>query len=106
MNLKPLTVEDIMEETVAEVVARVQIKMSAQREAYSFDKLKVGDYIQFYYMPYQHCATIRVTKINRVSFDGVERPGSYIAGRGWRNHKNWRDDIRLVTAEENRRGNM
>ena len=83
-----------------EIMKRVKAEMLAEEVAYSFETLKVGDYVQFYYTPYQHCATLLVTKINRVSFVGVERPGSYKAGREWKIHKDWRRDLRLVTAAE------
>jgi hypothetical protein len=53
------------------------------------DAIKVGDTLV--YRPYSgyggHNAYIRVTKVNRKTFKGVEREGSYHSGTEWTIHK-------------------
>ena len=55
--------------------------------AFDPDKVKIGDVITFYHNPYQHNASVRITKINRKSWKGVEIETSYGAGKEWSIHK-------------------
>lgn len=57
------------------------------KAAFDPDKVKIGDVITFWHNPYQHNASVRITKINRVTWKGVEIETSYGAGKEWSIHK-------------------
>ena len=48
------------------------------------DLLQIGDIVELLAMYQHHSATMRITKINRVSFLGTEIERSYGQGRKWR----------------------
>lgn len=82
--------KDLLDAPVLDIAAltrRFNASVDRQEAAYAPATLQIGDVIQFYHRPYQHCATIRVTKVNRATFKGVEIERSYKAGAEWTVHK-------------------
>ena len=71
----------------AEFVQHIQDTYRKAKAAFDPDKVKIGDVITFWHNPYQHNTSVRITKINRKSWKGVEIPTSYGAGKEWSIHK-------------------
>lgn len=65
-------------------VKYVESQFTAASQAFDPEKVKVGDVIEIPWVKsYQHGAYIQITKVNKKSWHGVERKGSYGCGREW-----------------------
>lgn len=89
---------------IARYTKRFNEDMAAKKAAYNPDTIKVGDIIEFWHRPYQHCACIEITKVNKKSLKGVEINNSYKPGMEWAVGKDY-EEIRIsnqkpLTAEE------
>lgn len=67
---------------------------ATKKAAYSPETVKVGDIIEFYHRPYQHCACMEVVKVNRKTLKCVEINNSYKPGTPWAVEKDY-SEIRM-----------
>jgi len=71
-----------------EFVEEAKTAFSNAEKAFNPDLVKIGDVVEFWVSRYQHSAHVQITKINNKTWKGVERKGSYGAGRKWIVYKN------------------
>jgi hypothetical protein len=80
--------------TLAAITAAFNAYNASRRAGYDPETIQAGDIIEFYHRPYQHCAQILITKVNRKTLKGIEIKNSYSPGTNWTVSKNY-SEIRM-----------